>query len=111
MRFRGVSRSATTMSDGGEHDPDEDDVGIGELVLADDPGGPDAEAGDDEDENGSDQHEKHGEGPLPDLVGEMGEQEEASGIGDDRDPPRRPKSSDQRAGCSIARASSSTSRS
>ncbi len=47
--------------DGDEHDPDEDDVGIGELVLADDPRGPDAEPGDDEDENGSDQYEEHGE--------------------------------------------------
>ena len=37
IRFLGVSESTIDDTDRREHDPDENHVGIGELVLADDP--------------------------------------------------------------------------
>ena len=52
-----------------EHDADEEHVRIGELILADDRRRPDAEAGNDEHEDGPDQDKKHGELPLSNLVG------------------------------------------
>ena len=44
-------------------------VWIGELMLADDRRSPDAEAGDDQHEDGPDQDKKHGKLPLSELVG------------------------------------------
>ena len=55
MRFRGVKQVAGHHGDRADHHADEDDVGIGEFVFADDPGQLDPQAGDDQDEDGPDQ--------------------------------------------------------
>ena len=61
MRFRGVSRSTTTTSTATSMIPMKTMIGVGELVLPDDPGRPDAEPGDHDDEDGPDQYEEHGD--------------------------------------------------
>ena len=55
----GGEQVAGDDGDRAEHDADEDEVGIGEVVLADDPRHPDAQAGDDQHEDGPDQDQEH----------------------------------------------------
>ena len=56
-----------------QHDAEEQHVGIGELILADDRRRPDAKAGNHEHENGPDQYKKHGKLPRSDFVGRAAE--------------------------------------
>ena len=86
-------------------------TGAGQLVLADDPGVPDAEPGDHEDEHGSDQHQEHGREPLPTWVAPRASVEMGPDV-DDRDASDPTEAIDDQSGRSrLSCASSSRNRS
>ncbi len=58
----------TTIKTAPSITPMKSDVGVCEMVLADDLRESDTEPGDDEHEEGSDQDQEHGIGPLPTWV-------------------------------------------